>query len=149
MSIRNWVRRSFGRMLSGTKAHLVGIAALLELPAPVLEKMRSATDDECEALLIEHVEGRHGGIADWRATLEQILETIEPCLTPEERTVLQGVRAASSKGVAEAIHLLDGRLSSPLRALRAIESFGDSYIVVLVPRGKIDEFDRTSRYWLV
>lgn len=83
MSVRDWARRSLGRMLTSTKAHL-----------------------------------------------------------------LQSPRC-SATGVVETIHQLDASLRPPQRALRAIESFGDSYILLLVPRDKLDEFDRTCRHWLV
>jgi len=149
MTFRDWLKRSFGRIVNGTKIHLIDIAKLLDIPAPVVDRMRSRPDEECESILLEQIESRHGGVVDWRARLVDILEAVDSCVTPEERKALHTNDGAVTTGFAEELHLLDSRLIPPMRALRAIESLGDAYIVVLVPRGKLSAFDQAARYWLV
>jgi hypothetical protein len=44
---------------------------------------------------------------------------------------------------------LDACFATSPRALRTLESFGDNYIVLLVPRAKLSQFDHASRFWAV
>jgi len=99
-------------------------------------------------MLVEEVEARHGGTVDWRATLDDIIGAIESVLTPDERAALTSVDATPTS-LGDAMRLLDRRLIKCQRGLRALDSFGDNVIVVLVPRPSLASFDDVNRHWMV
>lgn len=149
MSFVRWLKRSFGRTAEGTKAHLVGTAKLLGADASILERMKSASDEESEQLLLESIEGRHGAVVDWKASLEDIVENME-CLSDQERDALTRVPATLAKQrIYEVPRQLMELLQPPLRALRIVETFGDSYFIFLVPPQLVEAFDRTNKHWSI
>lgn len=149
MSFVSWLKRSFGRTAEGTKAHLVGTAQLLGADAILLERMKSASDEESERLLFESIEGRHGTEVDSKASLEEILENLE-CLSDQERDVLTKVPAKLAKQrIYEVPRQLTELLQPPLRALRIVETFGDSYFIFLVPPRLVEAFDHTNKHWTI
>ena len=149
MSFVGWLKRSFGRTTEGTKTHLVGTAKLLGADAIILDRMKSASDEESEQLLFESIEGRHGTVVDWKASLEDILENLE-CLSNQERDALTRVPATLAKQrIYEVPRQLTELLQPPLRALRIVETFGDSYFIFLVPPQLVEAFDRTNKHWSI
>ncbi|WP_230969746.1 hypothetical protein [Nitrogeniibacter aestuarii] len=149
MSFVSWLKRSFGRTAEGTKAHLVGTAQLLGADAIILERMKNASDEESEQILFESIEGRHGTVVDWKASLEDILENLE-YLSDQERDALMRASASLAKQrIYEVPRQLTELLQPPLRALRIVETFGDSYFIFLVPPQLVEAFDRTNKHWLI
>ncbi|WP_434515925.1 hypothetical protein AB6Q56_04430 [Dechloromonas sp. ARDL1] len=149
MPFVSWLKRSFGRAAEGTKAHLVGTAQLFGADAILLERMKSASNEESERLLFESIDGRHGAEVDWRASLEDILENLE-CLSDQERDALTKVPAKLAKQrIYEVPRQLTELLQPPLRALRIVETFGDSYFIFLVPPQLVEAFDRTNKHWTI
>lgn len=108
-----------GRLFSGTTAHLIEIARILDFDPDVLRRMRAAKDEECEAIFLSQVEGRCGGPVDWRGRPEDIYDILDPC----------------------------PHMKQTPRALRALGSLGDFYIILLVPRDRLAEFDHAARFW--
>jgi hypothetical protein len=142
------MRKFIGRLFSNSKAHLLSIASILEFPDDVQRQMRKATDEECEAILLSQADGRHGGPVDWRGTPEDIYEVLSPCLTDTERRLLPPLSDLPAQPPAQVVASLDVHLLQGPRALRALESFGDFVIVLLVPRQQIPEFDESVGVWL-
>lgn len=138
-----------GRLLRSTKTHPIEIAPMLNLPAQATQRMRGVNDEECEAILLSEIEGRCGGAVDWRARPTDIYDVLEPCLTEEERRCLPPMGSIQPGPPLAIVKSLDARLADAPRALRTLESFGDSYIVLLVPRVKLPEFDHVTRFWAV
>jgi hypothetical protein len=141
------MRRYFGRLFTGTKAHLVQIARILDFPADAVQLMRGANDEECEATFLSHVAGRWGGPVDWRGGASDIYEVLEPCLSHDERRHLPPVNDVQAASPAQVVEVLDGHLRHAPRSLRALDSLGDFVIVLLVPRDRLAEFDHAARFW--
>jgi hypothetical protein len=138
-----------GRLLRSMKTHLIEIAPILDLPTDAVQRMRCVNFERCEAILVAEIEGRCGGVVDGRAPPGEIYDVLEPCLTEEERGCLpplDGVQSGPPPVIAKS---LDACFASAPRALRMLESFGDNYIVLLVPRARLSEFDHASRFWAV
>ncbi|WP_216966649.1 hypothetical protein [Lysobacter sp. MMG2] len=142
------MRKFIGRLFSNPKAHLLSVAAALDFPDDVQRQMRKAGDEECEAILLAQVEGRHGGPVDWRGTAEDIYQTLDPCLTSSERALMPALSELQAQPPAQIAAAVDAYLLPGPRALRALESFGDFVIVLLVPRHKLEAFDRSVGSWL-
>jgi hypothetical protein len=147
MSFKDWLQRSWGRMRE-SKKHLLATARLLDLDPSVIDRMERSGRDECEAILVEQVEAHHGGTVDWRATLDDVVETIDSVLTPGERAALAVAHDTAPTSLEEAVQLLDRKLINCHRGLRALESFGDNLIVLLVPRPNLAPFDDANRHWM-
>jgi hypothetical protein len=126
LGVASWVHSFFGKLLAGPKKPLIEVATLLRLPEEGLERMRSSSAEDCEMVLLRHLDHGHGGIVDWRARLDDVVEATAPALTTEEREVLMSYsgKDGDNPGFPAAIHLLDARLRAPMRALRAIPSPG-------------------------
>jgi len=137
-----------GRLLTKAKTHLLSVAEILGFPEDVQHQMRRANDEECEALLLSQAEGRHGGPVDWRGTPEDVYAVLGPCLTEEERALFPPISALSSRRPPEVFAELDEHFRKGPRALRSLESFGDFSIVLLIPRHRVEEFDRSVGPWL-
>jgi hypothetical protein len=149
MPFFGWLKRSFGRTAEGTRAHLVGTAELFGVDPAILERMKVSSDEEGERLLIESIEGRHGTIADWKASLASIVEDLT-CLTEEERAILIAVPAAlANERIYKIPREITGLLHPPLRTLRIVETFGDAYFVFLVPSQLVEAFDHINRNWAI
>jgi hypothetical protein len=149
MSFVGWLKRSFSRTAEGAKAHLVSTAQLFGVDPVVIERMKSASDEESERLLIDSIQGRHGAVVDWKASLAEILEELS-CLTEEEREMLGNVEASlATQRIYKVSSQITGLLDTPMRALRIVETFGDAYIVFLVPPPLVEEFDRVNMHWTI
>ena len=127
----------------------VAVAELLKFPDGTLTRMRASSDEDCEELLIRGIENRHGAVLDYKADLGDVLEALEPLLRPDERDAFRDFDDAESPHFPEIIHLLDKKLRTPMRALRAIGGLGDSYLVFLAPRDGLTEFDTAAGCWLI
>lgn len=147
MSFISWLRRSIGRTYTGTKAHLIETARLLDFSDDTVERMTKVGDEECEAIFLEKIAETHGGAADWRAEPTEVLEVIEPLLTTEERGLLATIQFEEEQRPGETVKKLDAHLATTGRAVRALDSFGDFIIVVLVPRERLAAFDAANEYW--
>lgn len=149
MSFVSWLKCSFGRTAEGAKAHIIGTARLLGADAVFLDRMKRSSDEECEQLLLESIEGRHVIVVDWNASLENILEELE-CLSDQEREALMlAPETLAKRRIYEVPCQLTELLQPPLRALRIVETFGDSYFIFLVPPQLVEAFDRTNKYWSI
>lgn len=142
------MRRFLGRVFTNPKTHLLGIAEILGFPEELRHRMRKATEDECEALLLSQVESSIGGTVDWRGTPKDIYDVLSPCLTEAERALLPSLPSVGEQPPTKVIATLDLQLQGAPRALRALESFGDFIIILLVPRGSLTRFDQLARHWL-
>ena len=139
MSFKSWLQRSWRRMRESNKKHLLATARLLGLDPPVIERMERSGEDEAH----------HGGTVDSRATLDDVVATIDSVLTPDERAALTSVHDATPTPLEDAVKLLDHKLIKCQRGLRALDSFGDSVVVILVPRPNLASFDDANRHWMV
>ena len=117
MSMRTWLSRSIGRTREGTKQHLVGTAELLGCGPAVLSAMRQANDEQCEAMLVNHVEKTCGGTADWREHTKDVAETICAFLAPEEAALLQHLSLDDHARPHEAAAQLDKLLAGIERSV--------------------------------
>ncbi|WP_155844894.1 hypothetical protein [Arenimonas oryziterrae] len=142
------MRKFLGRLFSNSKAHLLSVAAILQFPDDVQRQMRKANDEECESILLSQAEGRHGGPVDWRGTAEDVYAVVSPCLADAERALMPPLSGLPAQSPAQIVAALDAHLLQGPRALRALESFGDFVIVLLVPRQKLQEFDDSVGSWL-
>ncbi len=140
--------RLFGALLRGRSQHLMDIAPLLGFSADDTKRLVDLEPEAREAEFLSIIQARFGGPVDWRGTPQDIYEVVSPCLTVEERSRLPDVQAVERRPPARVVEALDSRLGSSSRALRAIESFGDFVIVLLVPRERVAEFDRLARHWI-
>jgi hypothetical protein len=143
------LRAFITKVIAGPKEPMIRAAVLLGVPEEILARMRSSSDENCEELLLRHIENGHGCVADWRERVSHVLYGIGPFLTTEESDALRDADEAGDPGFPKAVHLLDARLRPPMRALRAIGGLGDNYIVFLAPREGLAEFDEKMRPWLV
>ncbi|WP_230970805.1 hypothetical protein [Nitrogeniibacter aestuarii] len=149
MSFLNWLKRTIGRAAEGNRTHLIGSAELFAVDPEVLDRMKASSDEESERLLIESLEGQHAAVVDWKASLSDVLEELT-CLTDQERAVLVSAPAPlTDKRIYSVSHQITDLLHPPLRALRIVETFGDAYIVFLVPPQLIEAFDDTNRHWTI
>ncbi|WP_332740973.1 hypothetical protein [Hydrogenophaga sp.] len=148
MSIQSWFSRSLGRVREGTKAHLVSSAELLDFTGDVLHAMREATDDECEALFVEHVSRTCGGTVDWREQPQDIADTLAEFLSADEASLIQASTFNDRTGPPQAIQGFDESLKGSPRGVRALESFGDFYIVLVLPRHLLPRFDEINQHWI-
>jgi hypothetical protein len=148
MSFGSWLSRSIGRTREGTKAHLVLTAELLEIGEGVLLAMRSATDDECESMLIEHVTSNCGGTADGREHPSDIIDMLIAFLPPDAADLLRAASIPDGARPPAAVWQMDEHLSGSRMGVRALDSFGDNYIVMVVPRELLQRFDVINKYWL-
>ena len=138
-----------GRLLRSMKTHLIEIAPILNLPTDAIQRMHGVNYEQCEAILLSEIEERCGGAVDGRAPLSEIYEVLEPCLTEEEQGCLPPMDSIRSGPPPAIVRSLDACFANAPRALRTLESFGDNYIVLLVPRAKLSEFDHAARFWAV
>ncbi|MGH8223545.1 MAG: hypothetical protein ACREQZ_11285 [Woeseiaceae bacterium] len=136
-----------GRLFSSTKAHLIEIARILDFDPDVLRRMRSVKDEECEAIFLSQIEGRCGGPVDWRGGPEDIYDILDPCLSSDERQCLPSVDSIEPEPPTRVVKVLNAHITKTPRALRALGSLGDFYIILLVPRDRLAEFDHVARYW--
>ena len=149
MSFLNWLKRSIGRTVEGTRAHLIGTAELFAVAPAIVDRMKASSDEECERLLIESLEGRHGAVVDWKASLANVLEELT-CLTEQERAVLVSAPPPlAGQRIYKAPRQITDLLHRPLRALRIVETFGDAYFIFLVPPQLVEAFDGTNRHWTI
>jgi hypothetical protein len=149
MSFIRWLKRSFGRTAEGLKAHLIGTAELLGVDPSVTGQMKRSSDEESERLLIDSIQGRHGTVVDWKASLEEILEAFTG-FTEEERGVLGNAGPSlASERIYRVSSQITELLAPPMRVLRIVETFGDAYIVFLVPPPLVEEFDRVNKHWSI
>lgn len=148
MSIQSWFSRSMGRVREGTKAHLVDTAELLNCSDGVLHAMRGATDAGCEALFVDHLSRTCGGTADWKEHPQDIAETLVAFLSADEADLIRHLMVDDRTKPAQAVQRFDELLSSSTKGVRALESFGDFYIVVVVPRHLLPRFDEVNKHWI-
>ena len=141
------MRKFLGRLFADTKAHLVEIGRILDFPTELLERMRAARDEDCEAMFLSQLRGRWGGPVDWRGSATDIYEVLQPCLASNERRYLPPVDQLEPAAPSELVRAIDSHLQQAPRALRALDSLGDFIIVVLVPRERLAEFDHAARHW--
>jgi hypothetical protein len=146
--MRKYFGRLFGAMTRGSSQHLLDIARLLGLSDSEMSQLSGVSGDAREELFLSLIEGRHGGPVDWRGTAEDIYEVVLSCLTSEERTCLPDVTSIQAAPPARIVEALSSRLVSAPRTLRAIESFGDFIIVLLLPRERVADFDRIAKAWI-
>lgn len=149
MGISSWLSRSVGRTREGTKAHLVGTAELLNCSAEVLHTMRGANDEECEALLIGHISRTCGGTVDWREHPQDIAAMLTGFLGKDDAALLASSPVlGGDTRPPQAVQSFDDQLSGSALGVRALESFGDSYIVLVVSRHLLARFDDINKHWL-
>jgi hypothetical protein len=146
--MRKYLGRLFGTFARGRSQHLLDIARLLGFSESEWNQLSGRSDDAREELFLSLIEGRHGGPVDWRGTPEDIYEVVVPCLTEGERACLPDVASVQVAPPARIIESLSSRFDGAPRTLRAIESFGDFVIVLLVPRERVTEFDRIAGSWI-
>jgi hypothetical protein len=137
-----------GALVRGRSQHLMDIAPLLGFSHAEMKRLAGLEPEAREAEFLSIIEHRHGGPVDWRGTPEDIYEILLPCLAADERGHLPDVGTIQRQPPARVVQALDSHLGRSSRALRAIESFGDFFIVLLVPRERVAEFDRIARHWI-
>lgn len=148
MSIPAWFARSVGRVREGTKVHLVMTAELVSCSNDVLHAMRGATDEECETLLVDHISKTCGGTADWKEHPHDIAETLAEFLSADEADLLRRLALDERTKPAQAVQRFDALLTHSPKGVRALESFGDFYIVLVVPRPLLPRFDEVNKHWI-
>jgi hypothetical protein len=149
VSFRSWLKRSLGRTAEGSKVHLVATAQLLGFDHRTLDQMNASTDEDCETLFIASIQGSHGAVVDWKTSLENLIEEVT-CLTAEERASLDAAPPTlATPRIYRTSHQITRILRAPLRALRVLESLGDAYIIILVPRPSVEDFDRINKNWMI
>lgn len=148
MNIPSWFSRSVGRVREGTKIHLVLTAELLGGSAEMLQNMRDATDEACEALLVEQVSHTCGGAVDWKEHPQDIAQMLAAFLGAEEAARIQNATLDARSKPPQAAQAFDQLLSSSTKGVRALDTFGDFYIVLLVSREQLPRFDAINKHWL-
>lgn len=138
-----------GRVLEGTRTHLIETARLLNFSVEVIEKMTSASEEECETMFLQQIVKTNGGAVDWRAKPREILDVIDRFLSPQERLLLTALQLDNSLRPAVTVNEFDNRLINELSTIRALDSFGDSIIVLRIPRSSADAFDEINKYWII
>ena len=124
------------------------IAPLLGFSDAEIKRLTDLEPEAREAEFLSILEHRHGGTVDWRGTPEDVYEILSQCVAADECGRLPDVGTIQRQPPARIVQALDSYLGSSSRALRAIESFGDFVIVLLVPRERVAEFDRIARHWI-
>ena len=142
------MNRFLGRLFTGTTTHLIQIAALLDFSDEGFSRMGTAEPEECEAIFLREIKGRSGGPLDWRGSAADIYKILNECTTDRERRYLPLPEAVQGDEPAEIVACLDAHLEQAPRALRAMDSFGDFIIVLLIPRDRLSAFEHAARYWL-
>ena len=148
MSIPSWFSRSVGRVREGTKAHLVLTAELLNGSAGMLHTMRGATDEACEALLVDHVSQTCGGAVDWKEHPHDIAQMVAAFLTTEQADRIQRATLDGQLKPPQAVHTLDRLLADSTQGVRALDTFGDFYIVLVLSRDLLPRFDDVNKHWI-
>lgn len=148
MSIPSWFSRSVGRVREGTKAHLVLTAELLSGSAEMLHAMRDATDEACETLLVDHVSQTCGGTVNWKEHPQDIAQVLAAFLGAAEAQQLMGAALDARMKPPHAVHTFDRMLSDSAKGVRALDTFGDFYIVLVVSRDVLPRFDAINKHWL-
>lgn len=148
MSIPTWFTRSVGRVREGTKAHIVRTAELLNCSAEVLHTMQDATDEVCEALLVEDVSRTCGGIADWKEHPQDIARVLAAFLGAEEADRIRSATLDERTTPPKAVQTFDRLLSGSTHGVRALDTFGDFYIVLAVSRDLLPRFDEINKHWI-
>jgi hypothetical protein len=146
--MRKYFGRLFGEITRGSARHLLDIAPLLGFSAAELSRLSGVKGDAREALFLSLIERRHGGTVDWRGTPHDIYDVLLPCLTAEERARLPDVASVETAPPAQVVQTLSAHFANAPRTLRAMESFGDFIIVLLLPRERVAEFDRVAANWI-
>lgn len=148
MSIPSWFSRSVGRVREGTKIHLVLTAELLNCSAEVLHIMRGATDEACEALLVDHVSQTCGGAVDWKEHPHDVAQMVAAFLTAEQADRIKGATLDGQLKPPQAVHTLDRLLADAAQGVRALDTFGDFYIVLVLSRDLLPRFDEINKHWI-
>jgi hypothetical protein len=113
-----------------------------------MEHLTNLGPDAREAKFRKIIEGGHGGSVDWNSLPDEVYEVIFACLSPEEQERFPDVSTLPAGKPEKVVESLASNYTSGPRAIRAIETFGDDIIVLMVPRDRVPEFDRTAKYWL-
>jgi hypothetical protein len=148
MSIPSWFSRSVGRVREGTKAHLVLTAELLNGSAGMLHTMRGATDEACEALLVDHVSQTCGGTVDWKEHPQDIAKVLAAFLSADDADRIRKTTLDERMKPPHAVHTFDRLLSGASHGVRAMDMLGDFYIVLVVPRDLLPRFDEINKHWI-
>jgi hypothetical protein len=69
-------------------------------------------------------------------------------LSAEERACLPDVASVVTAPPARVVEALAEHFDGARRTLRAVESFGDFIIVLLIPGDRVAEFDRLAKSWI-
>ena len=140
MNIRIWLERGFGRVREGTRRHLIESAKLLDFEPGMVDQLVSATDEQCELLFINRIEEACGGVVDWRSSSAEVVDVIQPFLNSNERTALDTLALSHSARPAEVARQIDIALRQERVGVRAMDTFGDSIIIVAVQKKTLKEF---------
>jgi hypothetical protein len=138
------MNRFLGRLFTGTTTHLIQIAALLDFTDEGFSRMHGAEAEECEAIFLREIEGRFGSRVDWRGSAADIYDILDACSTDRERRCLPPLEDVPDDDPAEVVAYLDAHLEQAPRALRALDSFGDFMIVLLIPRDRLSAFEHAA-----
>lgn len=149
MSILHGFFRYLRRVTNDSKRHLIGIGHVLGFPASVLDEMRRTGDvDAAEARFLDAIDGRYGGVVDWRADAGAVLAVVAPLLPPPALERLPPVQVLPEEGPGQVVETLEVCLTDTPHALRVLDGFGDFLIVLCVPRDRLPAFDEAAGPWL-
>jgi hypothetical protein len=122
--------------------------ALLGASQQLVDQVRSMPEEKQEEAFITFVEGKHACMLDWRAQRDDVFSELVPLLSAEEKRLLP--RPDQCPGdAAGTIAMLRRAISTSGRMLIRTESLGDFSFLVLVPKGKVQEFMQVVGPWLI
>jgi hypothetical protein len=149
MTLTSWFANSVGRVREGTKKHLVDTLRLLQGDSEVIQTMRIVDDEECERLFLESISKTNGSAVDFRAKSFEVIEVLTQFLRIEEIENIEKQKQLISTRPAEIAKELNTIIGNDYGSIRALDSFGDSVIVLYVSREQLPRFDEINRYWLL
>lgn len=136
-------------MREGSKSHLVATGRLLEFDEALIGKMVALDDESCEALFVKSIESVCGGAVDWRANTGEVIEVVRPFLAQSEQNLLSMLNSGAQKMPLESVHDLNELLVGALHSIRALDTFGDFVIIVVVKNTLLRDFDEINKYWVM
>jgi hypothetical protein len=128
--------------------HLIESSKLLKFDNATIERMNSANDEDCEAIFLKKISLGYGGAVDWRAKSREVIETIDHFLTPEERSRLSTIRLNTSLSPPAIVKAVGDWIGDNRVGARTLDSFGDFFFVLLIPKELLAAFDKINRHWL-
>lgn len=147
MTFSAWLGRSLGRAMANPRTHLIDTAALLGFGQEAVQRMKAADDEECELIFSAELQVKCGRTVDWRAKPTEVRDAVLRYLPVDEQVLLQRITLDPSLPPPKAVQVLESSLLKTSFALRIMESFGDFYFVLVLPRAIESTFDAANLYW--